>query len=346
MEVVFVDVGFGTCNVIHTGSGEAIVIDVGGRSKEPLAVLHHLTVRRIRHLVVSHWHEDHVGGATGVLRAFSGNIGNVWFPADPAFKRTEFWRALVAECEAGNLKEEQVEALMVQGVRPRRIWQSKPRDAELSIVSPCFMEASRGVAAGDSNATCGVLVLRAGGRFVVFAGDAILSQWQQVSKRVAVPITADVLAVPHHAGIMWPDHWSDSQVATTLDNLYAKIVQPRVAVVSASTRPGTTHPREDVVAAVRRAGGDVMCTQITDRCTPDLENTRRMRTALPILAPGRASMGPLTTKHGGLPNEVACAGSVVVELLPSGVTIHQLSAHQALVGKLSVTAGARPICRR
>jgi hypothetical protein len=89
-----------------------------------------------------------------------------------------------------------------------------------------------------------------------------------------------------------------------------------------------------------------MCTQITDRCTPDLENTRRMRTALPILAPGRASTVPLTTKHGRLPNEVACAGSVVVELLPSGATIHQLSAHQALVGKLSMTAGARPICRR
>jgi hypothetical protein len=45
MDVLLVDVGFGTCNVILIGSGEAIVIDAGERSKEVLAVLHHFSVR-------------------------------------------------------------------------------------------------------------------------------------------------------------------------------------------------------------------------------------------------------------------------------------------------------------
>ncbi len=167
MDVVFVDVGFGTSNLILTGSGEAIVIDAGERSKEPLAVLHHFSVKRIRHLIVSHWHKDHVGGATGLLRAFSGKIGTVWFPADDAFQRTEFWAALLEEANAGRLENEQIEALMVKGTRPRQIWGSRVHDADLTVISPCFMEANRGVAAKDSNATCGVLLLRVGSRFIV-----------------------------------------------------------------------------------------------------------------------------------------------------------------------------------
>ncbi len=137
---------------------------------------------------MSHWHDDHVGGATGLLRAYSGKIGTVWFPADPAFLRTEFWDALVDEQKAGRLADEQIEALMVKGLATRQIWHSKVNDAELKLVSPCFMEVTRGVAAGDSNATCGVMVLRVGGRNIVFAGDAILAQWEQVRKRVPTPI--------------------------------------------------------------------------------------------------------------------------------------------------------------
>ncbi len=345
MDIVFVDVGFGTCNLILAGSGEAIVIDAGERTKEPLAVLHHFGVSRIRHLIVSHWHEDHVGGATGLLRAYSNNINTIWFPGDDAFRKTEFWRALVDETRAGRIKDEQIKQLTLAGTAARQIWSSGVHDADLKLVSPCFMEASRGVAAGDSNATCGILVFRAGGRFVVFAGDATLAQWQEVQKRMTVPILAEVLAVPHHAGIMWPGHWSAAQIRTALDNLYARIVRPRVAIISAGTRPGEKHPREDVVGALARAKCTVMCTQMTGRCTSGLEAARKLQTSLPVPAPRRSSTTPLKTQSGKS-NHVACAGSIVVEFLPTGATIHQLSAHQKFVNSLPNKQGALPLCRR
>jgi beta-lactamase superfamily II metal-dependent hydrolase len=324
MDVLLVDVGFGTCNVILTGSGEAIVIDAGERPKEVLAVLHYFSVRRIRHFIISHWHDDHVGGAPGVLRAYPERIGTIWFPSDARFKRTRFWKALVAESEAGRLQYNQIEALMVGGGGTRQIWGSGVYDADLTIVSPCFMEMNRGIAAGNPNATCGILILRVGGRYIVFAGDATLAQWQEVVKRVPVPIRAEALAVPHHAGIMWPDRWTPAQVQTALGKLYTKVVRPKIAVISAGTRPGTKHPREDVVAALRKAHAAVMCTQMTERCTSDLEGTRKLQTALPVVAPGRSS--PKPTKTHGKANHVACAGSIIVELLsrPAKTIAHGL----------------------
>ncbi len=345
MDVAFIDVGFGTCNLILTGSGSSIVIDAGKRPKEPLTALHHFSVSRIDHLIVSHWHHDHVGGATGLLRAYSKNIGTIWFPADPAFKKTEFWNALMDEVRSERIKDEQIRSLMVDGATAREIWTSKVHNADLKLVSPSLLETNCGVAVGDSNATSGVLILRVGARFLVFGGDAVLAQWQQVSKRTRVPIAAEVLAVPHHAGILWPDSWTESQIAIALDNLYSKIVQPEVAIISVATRPGTHHPREDVVAAIRRAKARVMCTQMTERCTNALEETRQLRrTTLPVIVPGRSSVTP-QKNLAGKPSHVACAGSILVEFLESGATINQLASHQKFVNNLHTDTGKLPLCR-
>lgn len=345
MDVVFVDVGFGTCNVILTGSGEAIVLDAGKRTKEPHAVLNQFTVSRISHLIVSHWHDDHYGGATGLLRNFASRIGEVWFPPDPAFKTSHFWSAIVAELDAGRLGLHQIMPLVIEGAGTRRIWSSAAFDAELLLVSPSYMEASRGGATGDSNSTCGVLVLRVGSRYVVFAGDASLAQWQEVGRRMAVPIQSEALAVSHHAGMMWPPHWRAPQISAALDNLYSKIVRPQIAIISAGTRPGTKHPREDVVAALRRAGADIMCTQMTGRCTSDLESARVLQRSLPVLAKGRSSREKLQTGKMRHSNHVACAGSVVVELRASGAIVHQLAPHRAFVGRIPTRLGQTPLCR-
>ena len=346
MEVLFLDVGFGTCNILLLGSGEAIVIDAGGRSKEPIAALHHFGVQRIVHLIISHWHDDHVGGATGVLQAYASQIDKVWFPFDPAFRKTEFWHALKQENAAGTLPDDRIEPLLVKGTGPATLWSSPALGADLSLVSPSFMENNLGVASGNSNSTCGVLVLRVGTQRVVFAGDATLAQWEKVQGRISVPINAGVLAVPHHAGCLWPGRWTPTQTAAALDRLYSDLVKPGAAIISAGTRPGRHHPREDVVAALRRANSRILCTQMTARCTSDLEAARDLQQrSLPVLAPGRSSPTALATK-AKQPNHVACAGSVLVEVLASGTTIRQLALHQNFVSAIPNSAGILPLCCR
>jgi competence protein ComEC len=344
METLFVDVGFGTCNVILTGSGEAIVLDTGKGSQVPIALLNQFSVKRISHLIISHWHDDHFRGVSGLVRAFSGKIKNVWFPFDPAFQDTEVWETLCGEVETGAMEKEQLQPLTIDGKKPRWLWYSLRFDADLSVISPCYMENLEGVEIEDSNATCGILVLRVGPRLIVFGGDAMLGQWQRLPKRVPTPLVAEVLAVPHHAGIIWPPHWSDANVQKALNLLYTKIVQPRVAIISAGTRPGDDHPRKNVIEALRAVKSDVMCTQMTARCTSDLETSRKMQASLPLVAPGRSSR-KLSLNKAKKSCHVACAGSVLVELKKTGATIHQMPSHQKFVNSIPNKIGDKPMCR-
>lgn len=344
MEVLFLDVGFGTSNLILTGSGSAIVIDVGKQFQQTRAALSQFSVSRIEHLILSHWHADHIGGGRAFLRAFSGRIGKIWFPFDDAFKRTTLWDEVVEQVRIGALSEENVKALQVDSPKVRPIWASAARGARLEIISPCFMEVMTGVAAGDPNATCGILVLRVGKRAVVFGGDALLSQWQSAKKRVGEVLEADVLAVPHHAGIIWPANLTPRQIEIALEVLYSQVVKPKVAIISTGTKPGVHHPRADVIRALKRAGAKVMCAQMTKRCTSNLEGSRTLQSqTVQRSALGRSSPLRLVTSSGAS-NHVACAGSVLVEITATGLTVHQLSSHDAFVRIVPTSAKAGPMC--
>lgn len=344
MEVLFLDVGFGTSNVILTGSSSAIVIDVARQFQQTQAALNQFAVTRIDHLILSHWHEDHLGGALAFLRAFRGRIGMVWFPFDERFKESKLWAELVDQVRTGALGQSDVRALMVDSFGVRTLWTSRPRQARLEIVSPCFMESLTGVAANDPNASCGILVLWVGDRAVVFGGDALLSQWQSARERVGDVIQAEALSVPHHAGVIWPSNLTAQQVDRALDVLYSQVVQPKVAIISTGTRPGNDHPRSDVIRALRRAGAKVLCTQMTRRCTSDLERTRLLQLqTVARSAPGRSS--PVrSAKSSGASNHVACAGSVFLELATTGSTVHQLASHDTFLASVPCSAKRSPMC--
>jgi competence protein ComEC len=65
MEVYFIDVGKGTSNLNHLGQSRAIVIDCGKSSGILLQLLTRFRIQEIVRLVVSHNHDDHVGGSAG-----------------------------------------------------------------------------------------------------------------------------------------------------------------------------------------------------------------------------------------------------------------------------------------
>lgn len=345
MDIVFVDVGFGANNIILTGSGEAIVIDAGERLGEPLKVLQKYGVKRISHLILSHWHDDHYGGATGLLQHFGRAVSKVWFPFDHKFQDTPFYGALCEAVNNGDLDLEDMQPLVLTEKAPRVIWSSSAFDGDLSLIAPSCFENMKGVASKKPNATSGILMLRRGTRAIVFAGDAELEQWQEVPNRIKTPIQADAFAVPHHAGIMWKHHWKVPQIEKALETLYSKIVQPRVAIISTSTHPGEKHPREEVIKALSNAKASIMCTQMTHRCSDDLEKARSLRQSLPIVVPGRSSSRPVKSGIPASPTNVACAGSVFVEMRDGGTTVHDITPHSAFVTKNAI-GKVTPLCKR
>ena len=70
-EFIFFDVGQGDASLIRTESG-CVLIDTGTNlSEDTLAAsLEWLGVRRIDCLILTHAHEDHIGGADRILRDF------------------------------------------------------------------------------------------------------------------------------------------------------------------------------------------------------------------------------------------------------------------------------------
>jgi hypothetical protein len=112
----------------------------------------------------------------------------------------------------------------------------------LEILHPSF-EANLGAQeAGEPNATSGVLRLRCGSRSIVFAGDATVEAWRDIHKLMRdQPIVCDILAVPHHGGVIWPGR-GEERVRRELAWLYGEAVRCRYAVISVGTGNGEGHP--------------------------------------------------------------------------------------------------------
>lgn len=80
LTIYFFDVGQADCSFLQLPNGENMLIDCGNTADGSRIVnqLSLLGVRQIDHLVITHPHEDHVGGADNVLNSFF--IKNIYTP--------------------------------------------------------------------------------------------------------------------------------------------------------------------------------------------------------------------------------------------------------------------------
>jgi beta-lactamase superfamily II metal-dependent hydrolase len=334
MEVYFVDIGKGTSNLILLGGSRAIVIDCGKSSGILLQLLAKFRVEEIVRLVVSHNHDDHVGGAVGILTEYEGRIGKICCLEDGELHQTNLWRKIEQQRRAGIITYDQLLRLECDD-SPKMLYQERARKLSLKIFSPRYGDNLQAIGEGDQNATSAVLVLDIEDKRIVFAGDSTIRQWRRIREARGRPIDCEILAVAHHGGIVWDD-------PNELMWLYKEGILPRVAIISVATSNTDKHPRPEVVQAMAAAGAKVMCTQITRRCCDDLEPLRPgvLTPHLPCRSrPDRDLTG------AGNSRNVACAGTIVAEFARSELTIHRIADHQAGVDRLAASAVGHPLCR-
>ena len=150
-----------------------------------------------------------------------------------------------------------------------------------------------------------------------------------------------MLSVPHHGGHIDID---DSNI----EWLYNEAIKADVAVISVATT-SRSHPRPEVVRSLKVSGAHVMCSQISSRCTSDLESARS--NGIPLLH-SSASTPTKTVKttqsrSGRVRNRsvrVPCAGTVRVELQQDSLTVDSIAEHQAFVNNLA-DEPVCPMCR-
>lgn len=242
--VVACDVGQGDALVIRSGENAAVVVDTGPPGDAAGRCLDGLGITRIDLLVLTHFHDDHVGGLDAVLagrQVVSTIVSPLSQPADGA--RT----ASAALAAAGS------------PVRPVRAGTADATgtagDVSWTVLSPS--RAAGGSSDAEVNDASLVVLLRTADLTVLALGDAEPGAQDVVAARLArdphlTDGGLDVVKVAHHGSA----HQSERLTAA---------VAPAVAVVSVGVDNDYGHPDAGTLAAFR-AGGALVLT--TSTCGP------------------------------------------------------------------------------
>lgn len=223
-QLQFLDVGQGLAVVVHTrhhhlvfDTGPALgpQFDTGRAVITPYLRLR--DVRALDMLIISHWHQDHSGGAASVAAQFrirqrlaGGSVSAA--AAQPGFER----------CQAGQ----------------RWRWDG----VEFEILHPAA-ERHR----GENNNAC-VLLISAGGQRALLTGDIEREAEQALLRRFSDDdrgLQADILQAAHHGS------------ASSTSLAFVQAVQPVLTVVSAGYRNRFQHPSPEVVQRLRDQGSVV-----------------------------------------------------------------------------------------
>jgi len=224
--VVACSVGQGDALVVGAGPGQAVVIDTG---PDPAAIdrcLRDLGIHRIRLVVLTHFHADHVEGLPGLLRGRQVDeveVSPLSEPPDEA-ARVASWAAHAHV------------PVTVAGVGEQRAF----GDLHWTVLWPRRLIRFGGSAPNNASI---VLSLTSHGVVFLLTGD-VEPEAQQALLADPASLVADVFKVPHHG-------------SRNQDPALVRAVRPRLGLVSVGAGNRYGHPAESTLALVRSAGAQV-----------------------------------------------------------------------------------------
>ena len=334
--IYFLDVGQGTSQVIAFADGSLVIIDCGASADALVMLLKSIKFTKIRAVILSHWHDDHVNGTPALLSNFASKIEYFYVPQDqPAasIRANPIYREITKLAEK---KKFFVERLEYRNVDCGKIHGEADASVgpRLSVQYPNFSESVDVQSQKDINQGSGILLLEFGNEKVLFPGDAGKKAFKALIKRLGNgPISCNILAAPHHSGNL-------SQGSTTVAGfrdcyhwLYQEVLKPVYVVVSAGTDNTYDHPKRAHLLEAVQSGATIICTQMTPQCHGDVYSLK------PSLLPQKDEYPAACSLNSG----VGCGGTVVAELRSNGVTIERMDEHQRKVDDL--LPSQTPLCR-
>jgi len=229
LTVTFLDVRQGDSALIQTPGGKTILIDAGGGgydvgSRVVAPFLRNNGIRTLDILVMTHPHQDHIGGVAGVL----GSVGaRIVLDSGVSHPSPVYERALRL------IKRRSIR--YVQARRGQRI--ELPDGVTLDTLNP-GPKQSGGIAVNDQSV---VLRMRYKRASFLFAGDADRDA-EDSMLRYCGDIRSAVLKVGHHG----------SREATS--ELWLKAVRPRIAVISVGRLNQFGHPAPETLQRLTDSG--------------------------------------------------------------------------------------------
>lgn len=237
LELHLLDVGQGDALALRTPRGRWILVDAGrswasgdaGRGTVVPYVRRH--GGEVSHLILTHPHSDHIGGAASILRALRPRVvhdAGFVAPSAPYLTLLELADALELRWER---------------VQPGRV-------LEVDGVQLEFLAPDSAWAAGldDPNAASAVVRVRFGGIRLLLTGDAERAEEEWLLRHAGDALPADVLKVGHHGS------------RTSTSEAFVAAVRPRIALVSVGGGNLYGHPAPEVMRRLSAAGATVLRT--------------------------------------------------------------------------------------
>lgn len=237
LELHMIDVGQGDALALRTPKGRWVLFDAGrswrGGDAGRGAVIPYVRRRGgdVVAFVLSHPHDDHVGGAASVVRALRPRayVDGAYIGGSASYL------ASLREAERKGTRWQRArpgDTLLVDGVRvrwlaPDSVWLTTLRDPNDGSV---------------------IAVVEYGTVRFLLTGDAERAQERWLLQHARDDLRADVLKIAHHG----------SRTSSTAEFLAA--VLPRVALISVGAGNRYGHPSPEVVQALAAGGAEVLRT--------------------------------------------------------------------------------------
>jgi beta-lactamase superfamily II metal-dependent hydrolase len=248
LRIDFVAVGQGDAALVTSPTGKTVLIDGGPRAAGPMltALLRARHATAIDLVVLTHRHEDHLGGIAEVVRAFPVRLF-----MDAPFPH----RSLVYEQLLETLQERHV--MVRNAERGRTI--DLGGGATITLLTP--PDPAINHSRSDVNANSVVVRLDYGATGVLFAADAEpqTERWLLASD---AQLPAQILKVAHHGG----------RYSSTARFLTA--VAPLAAVISVGVVNEYGHPTPEAIARLQRAHARVYRTDRDGTVTVETDGAR------------------------------------------------------------------------
>lgn len=231
VELFFVDVGQGDASFIVTEEGN-VLIDAGTADAAP--TLYYTIAKHgdtLSCLIITHPHEDHMGGAAYILNRM--DVETIVLPADTADAVIYEKFLTAAHAEGAEIRYAAADMSFALG------------GAEFTFLAP-YTDTR------DENENSAVIRMQYGEVSALFTGDAgAASERLQMARYGENPggaLDVDILKVGHHG----------SDGSSLLNYLYA--VSPKYAVISCGLYNSYGHPAPDVLDRLAKAGAEIRRT--------------------------------------------------------------------------------------
>lgn len=249
LKVHYINVGQGDSELIQQGD-KNMLIDTGTNASTDtlISYLQSQNIKKIDYLVLTHPHEDHIGGADAVINKF--DIGTIYMPKVTTTTKT--FEDIITAMKNKNLK----------ATAPNPGDTFKLGEANCEILGPINSNKE------DLNTYSIVMKVTFGSNKFMFTGDAQASNEEDMINK-GYDLSADVLKVGHHGS-----HTSTSE------NFLNK-VNPKYAVISCGKNNDYGHPHKETMERLQSKNipvyrtdesGTIVCTSdgnnITFSCKP------------------------------------------------------------------------------